>query len=155
MVRKSKSVDIFIRTMNENWFSYGEFKFSREQIVWALEHLQMLREGQWPPEHKETGYIGGKDKTINRRATFENPAIIASEIDSRLVCCGLDGLLLELAYASGEDDRIQIEQHIAFALGENINEIDRRVNRALKFLTGKRRKRRSYDQWRNHKGGKG
>ncbi len=138
--------------MSEQWFSYSEFKFSREQIVWALEHLQMLRQGQWPPEHRETGYVGGKGKKRNTRATFENPASVASEIDWRLCQCNSDGLFLEMVY-SQPDDKVFVMQHIAVAMGVSINEVETNIHKALHYCCGSRRRNRTYTQWKNHQKG--
>ena len=131
-------------------------RWSKGQVKWLLENLNLLRSGSYPKDPKETGFYDtpvGK-RQVKAKASFLVSADIYSELTDRIESAGLDGLLLELAYSSGEDDRIQIEQHISSSLKEGINETDRRINRALKFVAGKNRKRRSYHQWRNHKGGK-
>lgn len=128
-------------------------KWTVEQVKWLLPHLHLLREGSYPKDPKETGYL---DTPIGKRqvrsvAGFVTAADIYAELTDRIEATGIDGLLLELAYSNGEQDRIEIEQHIATALGEDINLIDNRISKALKFIAGKNRKRRTYYQWRNHK----
>ena len=131
-------------------------RWSVKQVKWLLENLSLLRGGSYPKDPKETGFYDtpvGK-RQIKAKASFLVSADIYAELTDRIESCGLDGLLLELAYSSGEDDRIQIEQHISTALHEDINDTDRRLNSALKFVVGKNRKRRSYQEFRNHKGRK-
>lgn len=81
----------------KDWYSPGEIKFTRVQILWILEHAGTLREGRWPNDPIPSGYVdlptirkkGGKE------AYFIKPIEIIAEVESRLEKCGLDGLILE------------------------------------------------------------
>ncbi len=140
------------------YYKPGEIwqKWSVPQVKWLIFNINLLRGGSYPRDPKETGFYDtpvGK-RQIKAKASFIVSADIYSELTDRIESCGLDGLLLEISYTNGEDDRIQIEQHIASLLHEDINDIDRRINRALRYVCGKNRKRRTFYQFRNHKGGK-
>jgi len=131
-----------------------EIFFSIDQIIWLLPHLALLRDGYWPPEHKETGYFGGgKAKGGRKRAPFDTPICIATELDRRLEMVGLDGLLLEMVFMAGTPNVTQLEQHIANCLRERVGSIAQRVNSALQYVSGKWPKDRSYSQFRQHKRG--
>lgn len=120
----------------KDWYSYGEFNFTRSQILWALEHLQILRDGSWPSQHIETGYTGGRGKKQSKRAPHENPGAIASEIDARLDKCGLDAILLEYVYTKPEDYPWQI-QRIAKRLNIDYRTIEIRIDTARRYISGK------------------
>ena len=137
---------------DKDFHSPASIVFSQEQVVWLIKHLAIIRTGCWPSDHKETGYTGSKKRTINHRAYFETPVSIAAELDHRLESVGIDGILLEFAYSSETDDRLQLEQHLATAMRLDLDTIDRRIEQALRYCCGYRRKQRSYKAFRNHKG---
>ena len=137
---------------DKDFYSPASIVFNQEQVLWLLKSLPLLRTGSWPPDFKETGYTGSKKRTINHRAYFETPVAIAGELDWRLESVGIDGIMLEFVASSDTDDRLQLEQHLAVALRTDINSIDRRINQALKYISGFHRKSRSYKAFRNHKG---
>jgi hypothetical protein len=70
----------------EDWWSYREFNFSREQIIWAISHLEELERGDWPVEHVESGYteLGIQKPGVRAEASYIKPEIIAAEIRVRL-----------------------------------------------------------------------
>jgi len=142
--------------MSDIYFPPQEIVFSQEQIIWLLSVLPMLRSGAYPPEPSQSGYTDaptGK-KQIKPRAPFVIAAETAAELDSRLTQAGLDGLLLELVYGGDNQDRLFMIQHIAIALGTDIKDIDRRLEKVLKYISGWRRKERGFTQWKRHKRGK-
>lgn len=142
--------------MTEPYYKAGEIKFSREQIVWLIPYLPILRNGSYPRGPTESGYTDapvGK-RQIKARADFINPVEIAAELDWRIEQAKEDGLFLEMVY-SQPDDKLLVMQHIASALNVDINKIERDIHRALNYVSGFRRRGRTYKQWKNHKGGKG
>ncbi len=135
------------------YYKPNEIHFSREQIEWLIPLLPLLRNGVYPRDPKETGFYDtpvGK-RQIKAKAGFISAAEIAAELDFRLQMCNSDGLFLEMVY-SQPDDKVFVMQHIASALKVDINIIDRDIERALRYISGYRRKSRSYYQWKNHKG---
>lgn len=82
--------------MSEEWYSYKDFVFNRQQVYWALQNLSLLRDGEWPKQEIATGYTESPITAtrLNDEGNFVKPAIIASEIDVRLKSCGIAGELL-------------------------------------------------------------
>ena len=135
------------------------YKPKRINIKNLIPLVPYLRRGESITYHKESGYTTAplSRGRINQKAKFIDSAETYVEVTSRIEKCGLDGLLLEMAYSQGssdiDNDRFSIEQHIANALHIDINEVDRRIQDALKYASNLEKKR-TYQQFRNHlKGG--
>lgn len=129
--------------MTEIWWAPREIVFSQEQIVWLLQHLPSLDEGQWPPEP------GGYDEVRTNKpdwwkgAPFEKPCEFGAEVRHRLEATGDDGLLVELhiVYESSLD-------HLARLKGLDEHQAARRIDRALRYMRGWSRKDKTYREWR-------
>ena len=80
--------------MSKEWYSPGEILFKRDEILWVLEHIELIEVGIWPPDFKTTGYTGGKRGRRFGPAYFEVPVTISAEIKRRLSIAGEDGKLL-------------------------------------------------------------
>ena len=119
----------------KDWYSPGEIRFQREEMMWLIKWLPFLEEGTWPPEHKESGYTGYQ-KSRSHRAPFENPVGFASEVHCRLNTTGEAGEALV--------DEIQggITEY---------EELSRPAKRALNYISGFRRRRLSYSLWKAQK----
>lgn len=130
------------------WYSCGDIRFCRQQMIWLLVYLSALRGGLWPVEEKTTGYTDSSrvQRSRNRHAYFESPCQIAAEVDIRLAQCGMDRYLVEDLCVNGirEDD-------LAGKLGLDVEEVNRRVSAVLNYISGWRRKRYSYREWRGHR----
>ena len=142
----------------KDWYSYSSFKFSKEQVKWAIANLSILRTGSWPPSHKESGYVGEAiSKQVSHEGSFVKPASIAAELDVRIQRAGVkgdrthDGMLLELFYTVAPDDELFFLQHIAYALGIEIQEVGMRISHALGYVSGNDNKERSYREYLSHK----
>jgi len=133
---------------DREWYSYGEIRFSRSQILWLIMHLEFAPDG-WPPEYKESGYVGGKSSR-KQRAPFEMPACIWAELRKRIEATGQNGLWMEIVYSNPENYPWQI-QHIANAMRFEYRTIERRIHTALRYVTGRRRKAISYREFRERK----
>jgi len=125
--------------MTNDYYSPNEISFTRSQVFFLLRNLDILRDFTWPLDYKESGYIGG-NKRIVRRAPFDTPACILGELEERIERCGLDGILLELVYSASSEDKQALEQHIASALKLNIRTVDRKIKKALNYISGKCRR---------------
>lgn len=137
---------------DKDFYSPAEVNFSKPQVIWLIKHLSIIRTGSWPSDHKETGYTGSKKRTINHRAYFETPVSVSAELDWRLECCGLDGILLEFIYSSDADDKVWLANHVALAMNDSLESIEKRIGTALRFCCGYKRKNRSYKNFRQHRG---
>lgn len=69
--------------MREFW-SPKDVDFSRECIEWLLSNYDLLKQGVWPPEHKETGYTGDSSSRLSDRVKFQSPIEMVVEIDMRM-----------------------------------------------------------------------
>lgn len=117
---------------HKDWYSPGEIRFTREEIIWLIIWLPLLEEGRWPSEHKETGYTGSYG-TRGHRAPFENPSGFAGEINVRLKSTG----------EAGEALVDEIQDAITHFEG-----LSRPAQRALNYMSGWRRRKETYPQWK-------
>ena len=133
----------------ERWYSAGEISFKNEQVIWILENLTVFRLGIYPARPNGSHYpdlpLATKQRA-GRGAAFERAGEIAAEIEVRLKRAGFDGFLLEAVYSwdKGEDE-------LAEVFGMKQREIRRRVSRALKYISGYRRKRCGYKYFIGHR----
>ena len=116
----------------KDWFSPSEIRFTREEMIWLITWLTLLQEGRWPPEHKETGYTGHQGSR-GHRAPFETPVQFAAEVDTRLKTTGEAGEALVDEIQSGIVD---------------YEGLSRPARRVLNYISGWRRRRQTYSQWK-------
>lgn len=132
------------------WWSPGEITFRHRQMLWLIEHLPELREGQWPANPVGSGYIDlplvRKGKARSRKAYFEIPTTIVAEVEVRLEKCGIDGLILLATECWGES-----EQSLAKYLGIPPWSVRKRANNALRYISGWERKNQSYKEFLHHR----
>jgi hypothetical protein len=128
----------------ETWCRPGDIRFTIEQVKWLVGLLPLLREGRWPPDPGQSGHTGlpAGRKTENTHAPFETPALIAAELELRIIACGADGWLVKAVYGWGEDHQ---------TLGISGQELSRRVGRCLKYISGWSRKKMTYQDFLNHR----
>jgi hypothetical protein len=135
--------------VTERWYSAGEINFKTEQVIWILENLAVFRLGIYPgrPDTADSmGAIGGRRSGARRGAGFERACDINAEIEVRLKMTGFDGFLLEAVYCWQKD-----ALELAVVLGMNLRDLQRRINRALKYASGYRRKKYSYKEYVGHR----
>ncbi len=125
-----------------DWFSPRQITFSREQMVWLIENREILQEGKWPSEHIETGYSGGKGKTVGHSAPFETPIIHIAEVNDRLDA--ITELEARLTAASFDGKLLVAE----IESGKTISELSFEARTALNYISGWKRKRMSLSDWR-------
>jgi hypothetical protein len=135
--------------VTERWYSAGEINFKTEQIIWILENLAVFRLGIYPrrPDTVDSaGIIWSGRAGTQRGAGFERACDITAEIEVRLKMTGFDGFLLEAVYSWQKDD-----VELAVVLGMDFGDLQRRINRALKYVSGYRRKKYSYKEYVGHR----
>ena len=132
----------------EIWYSPDAIRFSRRQVRWLLSLLPSIREGYWPAKGNETGYDNTPMRQKHRyyKAKKENIISIAAELEIRLERTGLDGLLVKAIYC-WDDSYSSLAKHLHCSE----DAIDRRVDDAMRYVCGKRRKGRGYKQYLNHR----
>ena len=118
----------------DEWYSPSNLKFSRAEMLFLLKHLAGLRKGEYPPNPVGSSYtaLPIAQVRVKRGGYFEGAIGIAAEIDIRLGQCGLDGLLLEASKTWELSD-----ERIARVTNMSVAEVNRRLNRALKFISGR------------------
>lgn len=122
------------------WYPPAAISYCRNQIPWLLEHLADIAEGRWPRSPTPEAFVFlHRFKTS---ASFTAPVEIAAEINIRLAACGEDGDLLRAYYSDGWDiDRLARLMHTTS------EKLQRRVSRALLYVTGKTCRRVSYKEF--------
>ena len=116
-------------TIGTMWRARGENSQYTRMLAsaWLIVHYESLHDGSWPEVRpEEIPSHGG----AFHHGPQEIPCIFAAEISARIKECGHDGLLLWGYYEYEEPP------------GDA-----RRINRALEYCSGWRRKRRSYRDW--------
>ena len=124
----------------DEWYSYGEFQFRRDEILWALRNADLMREGKWPPQNIPTGYIdpGIRRKGVKREPAFVKPAIIMAEIDWRIKLTGVDGLHIDAKLLLAEVEA-GYERFSEEAWG------------VLNYISGNKKRLMSYPDWKKQR----
>ena len=120
---------------SENWVAPKDLKFSKSEMLFLLKHLAGLRKGEYPPNPVGSSYTTLPECKVRAKsgAYFERVTDIADEVDIRLGQCGLDGLLLEASKTWELSD-----ERIARAANMSVAEVNRRLNRALRYISSGR-----------------
>ncbi len=103
-------------TKAKDWYSPSEIHFKREEILWVLQYIEMIEEGNWPPDFKHTGYTGGSKGKRFGPAYFEVPVTISAEVSRRLDMTGADGKVLFWQVQAGETIYESLEYEAQCAL---------------------------------------
>lgn len=98
-----------------NYYKPSEIIFSRDQIIFIIENLDLIETGIWPPDFKETGYTGGNKRRFGP-AYFEVPCSISAEVKRRLEATGKDGKILTYQIKSGTTEFDKLEHEAQCAL---------------------------------------
>ena len=118
----------------DNHYTPGAIRWTREQCLWILMNSEHFKNGHYPPEHKETGYLGGKGRTRGHHGPHETPGMIWGELQVRISRTNNDGYFMESVYSS--ENQLAEMDRIARAFQIDINEVSMRVEKALKYVTG-------------------
>ena len=129
------------------YYESYEVRFCRFQMLWLLANLVTLKEGRYPPG-SASGYVDmhlESNKPLVGRASFETPVGLAAEVESRLDRCGLDGVILKAIVMWGETP-----DALARGLNMDYGDVLRRQERALRYVSGWRRRRITYRDFCSH-----
>ena len=117
---------------DKDWYSPGEIRYTRGQMLWGILHLSLLEIGDWPPDHKVTGYTGSQGSR-NTKTKFLPAALFYAEITERLKTTGEAGEALVDEVQSGITE---------------YEGLSRPAKRALNYVSGWRRRKQTYSQWK-------
>ena len=123
----------------DDGFTPREIRFTKENIIWLLGYLDLLKQGYWPPLGGDVLVKSG----ISGRAYFEIPIGIAAEIEQRLEALGDPDEFIIRDRFCHEEDVWTLEKKYHRSNGE----ITMRINRALRYISGFSRKTIPYDEW--------
>tara|TARA_Y100000310_G_scaffold205386_1_gene205727 strand:+ start:108 stop:539 length:432 start_codon:yes stop_codon:yes gene_type:complete len=129
------------------WYKPSDIRFRPEHVAWALEHLQDLEEGYWPPDPHDSGYTDVHGPKRNHNAYFEQAVLLSAEINTRLAMCGTEGKLAKQCLAEGWD-----MQTLADLMHVDVYRIDTRVRRVVRYCSGWRRRRMVYSEFSRRSG---
>ncbi len=119
------------------------FNLNYGTIIWVLESTSILLGGEWPDPIPDVDQFVKKGKRSIPHAYFEDPILLAVEVQERLIRCGFDGYLVEERYIKG----ISIED-IAEKRHLWITRVRNGIHRALLYMEGVNRKKLSYREWK-------
>ena len=133
--------------MQEEYYKPGQITFRRKHIVWILEHIDIMRQGIYPPDPRRSGYVDSPGKQNNASATFEKACQLAGEVDARLNRCGIDGLMVR-AYFTGAADESDLARHTHMT----VYDVTKHIRSTMSYCVGYRRKGITYKEHKNHRG---
>lgn len=140
------------------WWEPRAIVYTMKQVLWLLGWLLSIREGNWPPDPRYTGYTDARGvmKTRSHRAPFEAAALVAAELDARIKVCGQDGEMLHVYYCYG----LELTR-IARLVKMDEGRVSRRISRALRYIASgpdrrwhdtPKRKAQTYQEFISHRG---
>lgn len=142
--------------MPELFWEPRQIVFNRKQVLWLLPWLPSIREGDWPPDPRYTGYTDVPGKPRSHRAPFEASCQVAAELDDRIKACGQDGEMLHVYYC------LDLEAtRIARLVKMDEEQVTRRIKRALRYIASgpdrrwhdtPKRKAQTYQEFISHRG---
>jgi len=122
------------------------FNLGYGTVIWVLENLDILLGGEWPDAsgNPEIDNIIKRGKRSLPHAYFEDPILLAVEVQERMFRCGWDGLLVEQRYIKGiSEDDIAEKRHLW------IRRVRNGIHRALVYMSGVNRKKLTYQEWKS------
>ncbi len=125
------------------WFSPSVIFYCPHQVEWVIVHLDMLEQGRWPPEGRDTGYYDTGGRKMRRGvAYFEVPVAIAADVTMRLDRCGRDGILTLQVKAEGWS-----VETLAEIQGKPSYVLEDRVRRVINYCSGWRTRQITFDEF--------
>lgn len=113
------------------WFSYGEIRWCWHQTLWLIEKSEILEDGEWPFLPDDTGYLNHYFEWTGyaSEAYYAKPIETIAEVKRRIEMAGVYGKLL---WAQVKADL----------------ELTEEARVALIYVSGWRRKRMTFTNWR-------
>lgn len=120
---------------NRDFYTWGEIRFCRTQMMWLITHIAELGEGNWPTNPEGSSYVDPalRSKSFRDEAYFVKPSGMLAEIKKRLSRTGEDGITLM------EDIHSGIRRY------EDLKSV---AKRALNYISGFRQRKESYSAFK-------
>ena len=117
--------------MSDDWFSYRDIRFAREQFFFLINNLEIIKEGYWPPSPDKSSATEIPGEAVPKSyAYYTKPCEIAGEVEFRLNKTGDDGKTLV---------------HEIQELGvDTYEKLAPDAKNALNYISGWRRRKTSY-----------
>lgn len=134
------------RSSIEWWWSPYRITFTKNQILWLLNHIRDLRVGDWPPDPVRSSSYTEAQLARHRKeykAYVENIASIIGTVERRLLKTGMDGAKAYLVYCVGLSYK-----EVARLFGMSIKEVVSQVDSAIKYCEGRYDKKEPYGEWK-------
>jgi len=129
--------------MKDEYYKPSEIKYSAAQNRWLLRNV--LFHDEWPSDNLETGYSGGKGKTLGYHASYEMIRMIIGELSARLRLCGKAGLYLEYITLIDYGDIDYLTSRLAGYTHTTVEEVCYLSDMAMRFCCGRKRKRVTFE----------
>lgn len=134
-----------------------EINFDFHCVKWVWENIHTFQSGEWP-DISPSGYynLSGLTQQISARPKFENPCLVAAEVEIRAKRCGLDSFLVTERYIRGlTEEVIARERHLTLEV------IYRKISLVLGYSASGRvprwfntrwKRSQTYKEWCDAKG---
>lgn len=119
----------------KEWYHYGEVRWCIHQVVWLLQHKEILQSGKWPQDPYSSSDSNLSQHSVKTEASFVKPELVIAELEARLKRVGPQAELLIT----------QIED------GRTLTNLSPGARAILIYVSGFRRKDMSYNQWQRQK----
>ena len=125
----------------DEWYEPKDLRFTKRQVrEFILPWLPLFRSGDWPDQ--PSGYSDSQGRKVRTSGPFTTPVEVAIEMDSRLDLCRHEGHLLIRYYTYGHK-----LENIAQSLRRSEQWTERRLGSLLRFVSGWKRARVTYQEW--------
>jgi len=126
-------------TKNCEWFSFGDIRWCPFQVIFVIEHLEMMQEGNWPPDPSGRVDLPIGKQRLKAEGNFTRPCQVVGEVEVRL-----NRLTRAYRRALLQDINNQVL----------IPNFSYEAECALYYITGWIRKDRPFRKWRYENWGK-
>ena len=118
--------------------------FSKKQLVkFLLPNYNVLREGRWPDTRTWYHHPVYEEPHRRKYLQFENPKLIADELDERLFRLGRYSHIPERLFCHNEWKSSIARRHKI-----DLDQFDIELDFIIEYLSGLRRKKDDYFNWR-------
>jgi len=114
----------------KEWYHYGEVRWCVHQVVWLLQHKEILRSGRWSKDFYGSDDSVGQ-RSVKTEASFVKPELVIAELEARLKMVGPQAELLIT----------QIED------GRTLTNLSDGARAVLMYVKGFRRKDIGFRRW--------
>ena len=118
-------------------------KLNKEGVILVLTYLKDLRQGERIDQHLSYLERPLAIRQGGHEPPFMNSVLLAGEVEVMLKKCGIDGFLCKVHYGLDES-----KESLSKDLGLSLDEVDRGIRTALKYISYKWPKEQGYREYR-------